>query len=56
METKKSRNNDLIITVRDKAKIKPTLAELIAKCDLSAPLPDILVDLENASSVGQEIM
>ncbi|MCB5191210.1 hypothetical protein LG198_10770 [Methylobacillus arboreus] len=50
------READLVIIVRGNARKKPTLAELIAKCDLSAPMPDVLVEVENAPSVGQEFV
>lgn len=43
-----------IVIVPNRAKPKYTLTELLAKCDESAPMPQELVDWDNAQEVGNE--
>lgn len=44
----------LVITLTDKRQ-KYKLADLLAKCDPSAPMPQVLNDWESAPAVGNEV-
>ncbi|NQZ11726.1 MAG: AbrB/MazE/SpoVT family DNA-binding domain-containing protein [Algicola sp.] len=50
----RAENGALIITLKH-VKPKYLLDELLAKCDESAPMPQTLVDWDNAQPVGEEL-
>jgi len=49
----KAENGSIVITPKS-VKPKYTLAELLAQCDESAPMPETIVEWDNAQSVGNE--
>jgi len=49
----KTENGSIVITPKS-VKPKYTLAELLAQCDESAPMPETIVEWDNAQSVGNE--
>jgi antitoxin ChpS len=48
--------NRLIVIPQMQPKKKFTLNELVAQCDLSAPMPQDLMDWQNMPPVGQEML
>jgi antitoxin ChpS len=50
----KAENGTLVITPKS-LKPKYTLAELLAQCDDSAPMPEILAEWDNTQPVGNEL-
>lgn len=50
----KAENGALVITPKS-VKPKYTLAELLAQCDESAPIPETLVEWDSAQPVGNEL-
>lgn len=46
----------LVMTPQAAPKKKYTLNELIAQCDLSAPMPQDLLDWQNMPPAGQELL
>jgi antitoxin ChpS len=50
----KAENGVLVITPKS-IKPKYTLTELLTKCDESAPMPQALVEWDNAQPIGNEL-
>ena len=50
----KAENGSLVITPKP-TKPKYTLAELLAQCDESAPMPETLKEWDNTQTVGNEL-
>ena len=50
----KTENGSIIITPKS-TKPKYTLAELLAQCDESAPMPEALIEWDNTQPIGNEM-
>lgn len=50
----RAENGSLVLTPKS-VKPKYTLAELLAQCDESAPMPETLVEWDSAQPVGNEL-
>lgn len=48
-------DNGRILIIPNRTRPQFTLTELLAKCDESAPMPQELIDWDNASEVGNEM-